>query len=521
MFEDDIYKTAFRTHQGHYEFLVMPFGLTNAPSSFQALMNEVFAPYLRKFVLVFFDDILVYSRNMSEHTHYLAQVLGTMQSQQLYAKMSKCVFGSPQVEYLGHVISGKGVATDPSKIQAMQEWPIPVNIKKLRGFLGLTAQKAFDELKNAMVNTPVLALPNFQEELTVETNASDEGIGAFLLQKGHPIAYLSRALAPNHKGLSTYEMELWAVVYALEKWKGYLLDRHFKIKTDHSIYKKGSENIAADALSRSSSPSLQAMMTAQPTNSKFSWQQDQLRRNGKLVIGFDMELRANLLRYYHNEPIRGHSGVEATYKRLKTLFYWKGMKKSVKEHVRVCTIFQSHKPDLAPYPGLLQPLPIPTKIWTDISMDFIEGLPSFYGKTVILVVVDRQMGKQKWLIAINTTPFEVVYSQTPPTHVSYIVGDSNVEARSLLAREAAISLLKFHLERAQYRMKEFTDKHRSDRKISKVKNAAVVYWLVQWSNGSQDDATWEIATHIQDKYPKFDVNSTLSLMQILEDKEKE
>nr|GEU47026.1 hypothetical protein [Tanacetum cinerariifolium] len=125
-------------------------------------------------------------RSMTEHTQHLAQVLGTMQFQKLYAKMSKCVFGSPQVEYLRHVIYEKGIATDPSKL----------------------AQKDFDELKNAMVNTPVLALLNFQEEFTVETNASDEGIRAVLLQKGHPIAYLSRALAPMHKGLSTYEKEL-------------------------------------------------------------------------------------------------------------------------------------------------------------------------------------------------------------------------------------------------------------------------------------------------------------------------
>ncbi|GJR65653.1 transposable element [Tanacetum coccineum] len=166
--------------QGHYEFLVMPFGLTDAPSSFQALMNEVFAPFLRKFILVFFDDIL----------------------------MSKCVFGTTQVEYLGHAISVEGFYTDASKVKAMQDWPIPVNIKKLRGFLGLTAQVAFEELKVIMVNALVVALPNFQKEFVVETDVSDEGIRVILQQKGHPIAFLSRSLAPRHKGLSTYEKEL-------------------------------------------------------------------------------------------------------------------------------------------------------------------------------------------------------------------------------------------------------------------------------------------------------------------------
>lgn len=111
------------------------------------------------------------------------------------------------------------------------------------------------------------------------------------------------------------------------------------------------------------------------------------------------------IKYYHDEPLGGHSGVEATYKRLKSMFYWKGMKKTVKEYVRVCSVCQCHKPDLATYPGLLQPLPIPTKIWTDISMDFIEGLPSSHGKTVIFVIVDR-LSKYAHFIPLSH-PFKV------------------------------------------------------------------------------------------------------------------
>ena len=134
----DEFKTTFRTHSGHYEFLVMPFGLTNAPAIFQSLVNEVFRDHLRKFILVFFDDILVYSSSLTDHYKHLRIVLELLKGHQLVAKANKCFFSMRQVEYLGHIISAQGVATDPLKIQAILDWLIPKNLKHLRGFLGLT-----------------------------------------------------------------------------------------------------------------------------------------------------------------------------------------------------------------------------------------------------------------------------------------------------------------------------------------------------------------------------------------------
>lgn len=266
--KDDIHKTAFRTHNGHYEYLVMPFGLMNAPATFQATMNDIFRPYLRSFVLVFFDDILVYSKSETEHLEHLKLVLSVLESHCFVANEAKCKFGCKQVDYLGHVISGDGVAVDPDKIKCVLEWPEPKNVKGVRGFLGLTgyyrkfikdygkiakplteltkknnfvwgkeALVAFKLLKQIMTTPPVLGLPDFSVPFEVECDAAGRGIGAVLMQKRQPIAFFSKALSDGNLTKSVYEKELMALVLAIQHWRHYLLGKPFVVYTDHKSLK--------------------------------------------------------------------------------------------------------------------------------------------------------------------------------------------------------------------------------------------------------------------------------------------
>ncbi|KAJ9553199.1 hypothetical protein OSB04_017244 [Centaurea solstitialis] len=309
--EADVHKTAFRTCYGHYEFLVMPFGLTNAPAAFMDLMNRVCRPMLDRSVIVFIDDILIYSRTKEEHVAHLREVLEVLRRERLYAKFSKCAFWLQEVQFLGHLVNREGIKVDPAKIEAVMSWEVPKTPSEIRSFLGLAGyyrrfiqdfsriavpltrltkksepyvwdpdqQSAFETLRQRLCEAPVLTLPEGVEDMTVYCDASHLGLGCVLMQRGRVIAYASRQLKPHEANYPTHDLELAAVVFVLKIWRDYLYGVKCTIYTDHCslrhfldqpnlnmrqrrwldvvkdydceiLYHPGEANVVADALSR-------------------------------------------------------------------------------------------------------------------------------------------------------------------------------------------------------------------------------------------------------------------------------
>nr|GEX27543.1 reverse transcriptase [Tanacetum cinerariifolium] len=409
MCESDVYKTVFKTHEGHSEFVVMPFGLTNAPSTFQALMNYVFEPFLMKFTLVLFDDILIYSPSIPEHISHLRMVLQVTREHHLFAKQSKCLFGTTQVEYLGHVIYAQGVYTDP----------------------------------------------RYDYEITYKKGADNAAADA-----------LSR-------------IERQGVLFSL-------------------LAGTSNEIIDAVVATWSSDSSLQDIIKGLQDktliNSKYSWQNNQLRRKDKWVVGKDLELRKKLIEHFHSSVVGGYSSVQATTKSLTTYFYWKGLRKMVKEWGKSALLVMVDR--LSKYAYFL-PITHPYTA-SQVAQLFLDHVYKLYGlpKTIVgdrdkilmshfwqsffkMLQVKLKLSSayhlqtdgqteimnkclETYLSALNTTPYEVVYGQASPMHIPYATKDSSVEAvdRTLQVREQVIHLIKFNLKKAQDRIKSQADKRR-------------------------------------------------------------
>ena len=267
--EGNEWKTAFKIKFRLYEWLVMPFGLTNAPCTFMRLMNHVLRAFIGKFVVVYFDDILIFSKSLDDHIEHLRAVLAVLKEEQLYAYLAKCTFCTDKVVFLGFVVSSQGVEVDEEKTKAVREWVAPQNVSQVRSFLGLAGfyrrfvkdfntiaalinelmkkgvafkckavqEKAFQELKDKLTSTPQLALPSFGKTFEIECDASGIGIGGVFMQEGRSIAYFSEKLSGSTLNYSVYDKELYALVRALESWQHYLWPKEFVIHFDHESLK--------------------------------------------------------------------------------------------------------------------------------------------------------------------------------------------------------------------------------------------------------------------------------------------
>ncbi|GJY86195.1 putative reverse transcriptase domain-containing protein [Tanacetum coccineum] len=316
--EEDIPKTAFRTRYGHFEFTVMPFGLTNAPAIFIDLMNRVCKSYLDKFVIVFIDDILIYSKSEEEHEAHLKTIFDLLKEEKLYAKFSKCEFWFKEVKFLGHVVNRDGIHVDPSKVESVKNWKTPESPTEIRSFLGLAGDKqeeAFRILKEKLCNAPVLALPDGPNDFVNELNMRQR------------------------------------------RWIELLSDYECEIK-----YHTGKENVVADALSRKE--------RLKPRRAPAEWlrglETHFERRNDDGIYFFDRiwipsvgGIRKLIMDESHTSRYSVHPGADKMYYDLRDLYWWPGIKRDIAEYVSKCLTCSKIKAEHQKPSGLLQQPEIP------------------------------------------------------------------------------------------------------------------------------------------------------------------
>nr|CAB3504395.1 unnamed protein product [Digitaria exilis] len=436
----DIPKTSFSTRYGLYKFLVISFGLTNAPAYFMYLMNSVFMSELDKFVMVFIDDILIYSKNEEEHAEHLRIVVQRLRDHQLYAN----------VKFLGHTVSTDGISVDPTKVQEVMDWQPPTSVHEIRSFLGLAGYYRHFIPDFSRIAKPMTELLK-KGPYDVYCDASGTGLGCVLMQENRVIAYASRALRPLEQNYPTHDLELAAVIHALKIWRHYLMGVPCNVYTDHkslkyvftqarlnmrqrrwlelakdydlSVHYHPGRKARCHCLSMESyadtlchemaklnleivpqgyfnhisvEPTLHdQIVKAQLNDAKIKILKRKLakekvkekykcfRLDGQGVMWFghrivvpkNTELRRKIMDEDHLSKFSIHPGSTKMYQDLKQNFWWTRMKREIATYVSECDMCQRVKASHLKVPGTLQPLPIPSWKWEDISMDFIVELP--------------------------------------------------------------------------------------------------------------------------------------------------
>lgn len=477
-------KTAF-TVPGRplYQFKVMPFGLCNAPQTMCKLMTKVIPHQLHDRIFVYLDDLLVISATFDEHMCLLEDVSSRLRQANLTINVEKSKFCLTYTRYLGYVVGGGRLQVDPGKVEAVDSFPIPKTARHVRRFLGMSGwysrfipnyaslatpltdllgkkkflwspdcQKAFEEIKLKLTSAPILVHPDFSRTFYIQCDASKSGIGSVLFQKDeknfdHPIAYFSKKLNKSQRNYNVTELECYAAVASVKKFRPYIEGFDFIIITDHASlqwlmrqsdltgrlarwslklqgfsfkieYRKGKDNIVPDALSRTFSvdelttslselslddvafknPSyLNLLKTVQENVGKTNL----VDQNGKVYIRtassqnqFRLfvpdDLIPNLLEIHHNAPTAGHLGVEKTFERLSRLYYWPKMYKTVKNFVKNCSLCKTCKaPSYTTRPPMGS-FHTPELPWQRIFVDFLGPYPrSKRGYCYVMVILDH------------------------------------------------------------------------------------------------------------------------------------
>ncbi|GJU74513.1 reverse transcriptase domain-containing protein [Tanacetum coccineum] len=425
--DEDIPKTTFRTRYRHYEFQVMPFGLTNVPTVFMNLMNRVCKPYLDKFVIVFIDDILIYSRNKEEHTNHLRIILELLKKEKLYAKFSKCDFWIRIVQFLGHLIDSQGLHVDPAKIEAFMNWTSPITPTEIHQFLGLADYyqrfiKNFLKIAKSLTELTQKTRKG-NDDFVVYCDASHQGLGAVLMQREKVIAYASRQLKPNEENYTTHDLELGAHILDQKelnmrqrRWLELLADYDCEIR-----YHPGKENVIADALTwkerikplrvRSLVMTIHPKLPSQILKAQTeALEEENIKAENLRGMDKAFEIHPDGTRCIKNRsclPLFGnirdlitheshkskysiYLGSDKMYQDLKKLYWWPNMKAIIVEYVDKCLTCSKVKAECQKPSGLLVQPEIPMWKWERITMDFITKLPkTLNGHDTIWVIVDR------------------------------------------------------------------------------------------------------------------------------------
>ncbi|GJS18128.1 putative reverse transcriptase domain-containing protein [Tanacetum coccineum] len=403
---EDIPKTAFRTRYRHYEFQVMPFGLTNAPAVFMDLMNRVCKPYLDKFVIVFIDDILIYSRNQEEHASHLRIILELLRKEKLYAKFSKCDFWISIVQFLGHLIDSQGLHVDPAKIEAS----LTELTQKNKKYIWREDQEsAFQLLKQKFCEALILALPEGNDDFVIYCDASYQGLGAVLMQREKVNAYASRQHKSNEENYTTHDLELGEVHILDQKELNMIQRRWLELLADYDCkirYHPGKANVVADALSQKERIKplrvRSLVMTIHPKlSSQILEAQNEALKEENLkaenLRGMDKafetcpdgthciknrrwlplfgNLRDFIMHESHKSKYSIHPGSDKMYQDLKKLYWWPNMKEIIAEYVGKCLTCSRVKAECQKPSGLLLQPEIPMWKWEIITMDFVTKLP--------------------------------------------------------------------------------------------------------------------------------------------------